>query len=52
MRGYFRFRLRGISSWVFVIGHWSLVICYWSLVIGNKLKGRAFCQLPYMAFGH
>ncbi|NES19126.1 MAG: hypothetical protein F6K41_09375 [Symploca sp. SIO3E6] len=34
-----------------VIGHWSFVIGHWSLVIGDKLKGGAFCQLPYMVFG-
>ncbi|NEP56489.1 MAG: hypothetical protein F6K31_05625 [Symploca sp. SIO2G7] len=39
-----------IGHWSLVIGHWSLVISHWSLIISDKLKVRAFCQLPYMAF--
>ncbi|NEP55669.1 MAG: hypothetical protein F6K31_01320 [Symploca sp. SIO2G7] len=32
-----------------VIGCLLFVIGHWSLVNGDKLKSRAFCQLPYMA---
>ncbi|NEP59987.1 MAG: hypothetical protein F6K31_23780 [Symploca sp. SIO2G7] len=41
-----------LCHWSFVLCHWSFVLCHWSLVIGDKLKGRTFCQLPYMEFEH
>ncbi|NEP57835.1 MAG: hypothetical protein F6K31_12560 [Symploca sp. SIO2G7] len=33
-----------------MIGYLFFVIGYWSLVIGDKLKSRAFCQVPYIVF--
>ncbi|NES21598.1 MAG: hypothetical protein F6K41_22385 [Symploca sp. SIO3E6] len=34
------------------IGNWALGIGHWALGIGDKLKGGAFCQLPYTQILH